>query len=332
MEDLPDDATVKGVDYQRACETFLDKELDTRRPATQLKAVKDVLSNPMDLTVVAQIIARDAQPDLFHLQEQQYQIMDDDFRKTHPSSRFPLKRFSERVYGLRLADADSSVPAQEFPAVLPAMAKHKLIVSRQTEADDGKGISTWYFRHEKIADFFLVKAFLDNPKWKDERRGDPRFRGVYFLLALLLPEHDARELKDNLVDYAADHGDHTVSDPYVKLCRIRSARPNGHARARKFDQLWRAGGENAGGPAPDRETLSTTTVIVDKGLVPGTREWGLMNRRRFELIRKKNREGLAVEERQEFERLQQLCFSILEESGPEPLVDEEGLRRLRESL
>ncbi len=54
-----------------------------------------------------------------------------------------------------------------------------------------------------------------------------------------------------------------------------------------------------------------------------------MNRRRADLIRKKNRQGLTAEEQFEFDRLQRLCFSAIDESAPRPVIDEEGLRRLR---
>jgi hypothetical protein len=332
IADLPADATVKGENFRRACEAFLHEQLDQQRPATELKAIKDVLSNPMDLTMVAQIIAQGDKPDLFHLQEQQYQIMEREFQRTHPAERFPLKKFSERVYQLRLSDAETSVPAEEFPAVIPAMEKHKLVVSRETETTDSKQIKKWHFRHDKIADFFLVKAFLDRPERRHEHQGDPRFRGVYFLLALLLPEDDARDLKNNLVDYAADHGDHTISDPVVRLCRTRSARPNGHARARQFELFWREGVEDGTRRATSAEILPGILAVAEAEPSPGTKEWGLMNRRRSELIRKKNRGGLSAEEQQEFARLQRLCFSKLEELSPGPRVDEEGLRRLREGL
>jgi uncharacterized protein YnzC (UPF0291/DUF896 family) len=76
----------------------------------------------------------------------------------------------------------------------------------------------------------------------------------------------------------------------------------------------------------------TTSVVDDDFPTVGTKEWGLMNRRRAELIRKKNRQGLSAEERFEFDRLQRLCFSALEESSPSPVTDEEDLRRLREIL
>ena len=48
----------------------------------------------------------------------------------------------------------------------------------------------------------------------------------------------------------------------------------------------------------------------------GTPEWGLMNQRRAELIRKKNRQGLSPEEQAEYERLQRLS-----RPDPFPLPD-----------
>jgi hypothetical protein len=63
----------------------------------------------------------------------------------------------------------------------------------------------------------------------------------------------------------------------------------------------------------------------------GTEEWGLTNRRRSELIREKKRPGLTAEERAEFERLERLCFAAIDERFPPPVVDEDGLERLRES-
>ena len=60
----------------------------------------------------------------------------------------------------------------------------------------------------------------------------------------------------------------------------------------------------------------------------GTEEWGLMNRRRSELIRKKNRQGLTADERVEFERLQRLCFDAVEGTFSHPVVDEDDLKRL----
>jgi hypothetical protein len=51
--------------------------------------------------------------------------------------------------------------------------------------------------------------------------GDPRFRGVYFLLALLLEPEHAVQLRDQLVLRAAKTRDHTVSDEFVTLLEAR---------------------------------------------------------------------------------------------------------------
>ena len=83
---------------------------------------------------------------------------------------------------------------------------------------------------------------------------------------------------------------------------------------------------------PEDPDPPAAAVADDSFPAVGTREWGLMNRRRAALIRKKNRQGLTDDERAEFERLQRLCFSALEQSSPGPTIDEDGLRRLRESL
>jgi hypothetical protein len=63
-----------------------------------------------------------------------------------------------------------------------------------------------------------------------------------------------------------------------------------------------------------------------------TEEWGAMNRRRAELIRKKNREGLTPEENTEYQRLQQLSRAELERAFPAPSLDKEGLDRLEAQL
>lgn len=65
---------------------------------------------------------------------------------------------------------------------------------------------------------------------------------------------------------------------------------------------------------------------------PGSPAWGAMNRRRAELIRKKNREGSTPEERDEYERLQSGSRTPLEEAFPGPAADEDRLDRLEERL
>ena len=70
--------------------------------------------------------------------------------------------------------------------------------------------------------FFLVQTFLgaDNAR-PQQHLGDPRFCGVYFLLAMLLPLEDSEALRERLIQYAADTRDHMVSDTFIQLLRTR---------------------------------------------------------------------------------------------------------------
>jgi hypothetical protein len=97
--------------------------------------------------------------------------------------------------------------------------------------------------------------------------------------------------------------------------------------------MLKENGMQPGRPESSRDPDAPATVEGDESFpAVGTEEWGVMNRRRSELIRKKNRQGLTAEERAEFERLQRLCFAAIDERFPPPPIDEEGLKRLRESL
>ena len=65
---------------------------------------------------------------------------------------------------------------------------------------------------------------------------------------------------------------------------------------------------------------------------PGTEAWAGMNRRRAELIRKKNRGGIAPDEQAEYERLQRLTQVALERTFPAPTVGDEALARIEARL
>ncbi|MDJ0616132.1 MAG: HEAT repeat domain-containing protein [Calothrix sp. MO_192.B10] len=221
---LPPDGKIQGTAYQRACKTYLTKTLHPQQPPEELAAAKRVLSNPMDLTLVALMLSQGEHPDLFHLQQQQYNHMAAEYLQEW-KHEFPLKTFSQAVYQMRLND-ESALPAEEFYQELESMEdeKYKMVVSCQWK-ENGDDKKEWFFRHDKIMDFFLVQNFLGDGTEAEKRlidhMGDPRFRGVYFLLAILLPLDAARELREKLIQYAADTKDHTVSDTFVQLLRPR---------------------------------------------------------------------------------------------------------------
>ncbi|MEH2258440.1 HEAT repeat domain-containing protein [Nostoc sp.] len=223
---LPKNAKVQGTNYEQATASFLTKALSNQQSPQELTAIEKVLSNPMDLTVVALMLSQGEYPDLFHLQQHQYQLMAAEYLQEW-NQEFPLKKFSDAVYQMRLKDKQA-LQADEFYQVLQSLEddKYKMVVSRQWQDEKGEAKREWYFRHDKIMDFFLVQNFLGESGEAKNRlidhMDDPRFRGVYFLLATLLPLDAAKELKEKLVQYAADTKDHTVSDTFVQLLRPRS--------------------------------------------------------------------------------------------------------------
>ncbi|MBD2499370.1 HEAT repeat domain-containing protein [Anabaena azotica] len=222
---LPQDAPIQGADYETACTNYLTQALTTQQPKEELAAARRILSNPMDLTVVALMLAQGQQPDLFRLQQQQYNLMAAEYEKEW-KYEFPLKKFSAAVYEMRMQDKQA-LPAEEFYQAVTSLEdeKYKMVVSRQWKNDKGEDKKEWYFRHDKIMDFFLVQNFLGDSDEAEgllvDRMGDPRFRGVYFLLATLLPLDAAKELREKLIQYAADTKDNTVSNTFVQLLRTR---------------------------------------------------------------------------------------------------------------
>ena len=218
-DSLPADARLAGDAYEQVCRRYLTATLNPQQPPETLVAMRQLLSNPMDLTLVATMLACGEPPDLFRLQRQQYDIMAKDYQRTQ-LHEFPLRKFAEAVYQMRLQDEDA-LPVGQFTDELQCLERHKMTVGRQV-VEGGKSRDEWHFRHDKITDFFIVQAFLGPDNDKPEKHlGDARFRGVYLQLARLLPLEDARALERRLIDYAADTQDHTVSDTFIQLLRPR---------------------------------------------------------------------------------------------------------------
>ena len=176
----------------------------------------------MDLTVVAQMLAGGQHPDLFHLQQQQYKLMAKDYQEKQ-REEFPLSDFSEKVYQMRLKD-EATLPETEFFEELQCMERHKMVIRQHSRNAEGKPTKEWKFRHDKIMEFFIVQTFLGKDNDRPSKHiNEPRFRGVYFLLATLMPLKTAIELREELIQYAADTKDHTVSDTFIQLLRSRKS-------------------------------------------------------------------------------------------------------------
>ncbi|PSR17115.1 hypothetical protein C8255_14260 [filamentous cyanobacterium CCP3] len=217
---LPVTAPVTGAQYEQACRAFLD-QLQPDQLGREVMA--HTLSNPMELTVVAQMLADGKQPDLLNLQQQQYNAMASRYQYINMHQPFPLAAFAEMAYEMRQTDA-SIIPAESWFKELNCMEDYRMVLSRQLDNAKGGTTTEWRFRHEKIQDFFIVQTFWGQDNERPAMHlGDPRFRGVYFLLATELPLAQAMQLRELLITHAVKTKDHTVSDRFIELLQTRSA-------------------------------------------------------------------------------------------------------------
>lgn len=211
-------APLQESQYEQACQSFLANL--SPDDLTQ-EAMSQTLSNPMELTLVAQMIADGKQPDLLNLQQQQYDAMASRYQHINLNQPFPLESFAEMAYQMRLTD-DFIIPADSWFKELRCMESYRMVISRQLSDNKGDIATEWRFRHEKIQDFFIVQTFWGQSNERPAKHlGDPRFRGVYLLLATQLPFDRALQLREMLISHAVKTKDHTVSDRFIELIQTR---------------------------------------------------------------------------------------------------------------
>ena len=112
QEILPSEMPISGIKYEEACEDYLQEALNPQQNKEELNAVRRFLSNPMDLTIVAQMLAQGKHPDLLNLQQQQYEIMATQYQEVYLRP-FPLAQFAETAYQMRLND-EITIPTGQY--------------------------------------------------------------------------------------------------------------------------------------------------------------------------------------------------------------------------
>jgi YVTN family beta-propeller protein len=211
--------TISEAVYKERCSTYLATALNSEQPQELLDAARQALSNPMDLTTVAEMLARGEQPDLSRLQQQQYEAMAASYRRTS-GQPFQLDAFAQMAYKMRF-EKKRIIPTSGFSGELAALKKHKMVYTREQTDDSHKTFTTYYFRHDRIWDFFILQLFLTDDTLPEQHLDDAKFRNVYFQLATRMRLEDAKMLKDYLVLHAARTKDHSVSDRFVELLYSR---------------------------------------------------------------------------------------------------------------
>lgn len=74
-------AKITGDKYKKNCQEYLAEILDNQQPSSELDAASRILSNPMDLSLVSTMISQAQHPDLFNLQQQQYNLMSAEYQR-----------------------------------------------------------------------------------------------------------------------------------------------------------------------------------------------------------------------------------------------------------
>jgi hypothetical protein len=221
---LPEDVHLDRAEYQQRVNEFLTRHFLEAVSEEAFQRMFAVLSSPLELTLIAEMLARGRTPDVFNLQQQYFNLMELDYSENNGGQNFPLSEFAEDVYGIRKQNDRMTKLRESWTTELYFLSKHRLMFKRDIEAGSASGkqiVTRWYFRHDIFQDFFLCWAFFDSPERQNEHMGDARFRGVYLSLAHRLPLEKALDLRDRLTEYAADNSDHTVSDTYILNLRTR---------------------------------------------------------------------------------------------------------------
>lgn len=213
---LPQDSLFAGGSYRNIASKYLDNLWQETRPTGELQAIGQVLSNPMDLTTTAIVLANGKEPSLLALQEQQFLMLQEKY--LHKYQRpFRTQEFSEDVFQRRL-NGDDDLKKSPYDREIGSLVEEKMVITRAVEVpgkDPGQEI---LFRHDRIRDHFTHFAFMGETQ--DERRlqyaSDSRFSGVYEYLAKVLDIGSAERLREQLLMNAVESQDHRLSDSFIK--------------------------------------------------------------------------------------------------------------------
>jgi len=204
------DANVRGQAYQQACKDYLATALCQTQCGEETETARRMLSNPMDLSIVGQMIGHGQSPNVFRLYEQQFRMMSAKYEQQYLQA-FPIEKFSEIVYQQQLKETDNTeAPYQDFPKEVRCLEDYKMVLRLQVQNKE-----TWCFRHERIINYFIALTFKNDKNRLKNHLKDSKFRGVYLMLAKLLPYKDAMDLRELVIQHTVDAQDHKLLVEFV---------------------------------------------------------------------------------------------------------------------
>ena len=202
-----------------------DEEREFERILQQKQSAQIILSNPMDLTYGAELIAIGKTPLPSQMIAQAFQLACENYRATYDRD-FPTLELARAAVKLRVADRNW-LNTDEFANEQPSLAAFRLLIPRTTRERVDKEVLVMRFRHEKVIDVLTKRAFEVDKELQRELVDDPRFRGVYLLFAQAADRDQAQLIYRLLVSRAAHTGDNALSNEFVRMFDAVEAKVGG---------------------------------------------------------------------------------------------------------
>jgi hypothetical protein len=217
-------STRHGPSYVDAVQVFLRNSLDKAPSEDERRAAEQILSNPFDLAFAADLLAQGHMPKATFLIDEAFHLADEG-EPGRPGYRqiagqtFPLVKFGRHAVDMKLVDRNWFKP-NEFAAELACLLERRLLVRRAVRANESVE-DRIQFRHDRVWDFFIAAAFAADPDL------------MLTHLAETWEPDAAGQLLEQLVVVAAERGDHSTSDEFVKRLESRRRTKRRHERSRR---------------------------------------------------------------------------------------------------
>jgi hypothetical protein len=211
----------RANEYAASCKKFLSESFSAANSDSEYQWLNQVLSNPFELTLIAELLREGYRPEPLQLEQQQYDLLRREYARRNEDNEFPLRAFAAKIYGLK-CEGQVALDLGDCPAEADAMVARRMLV-RRTFATDSASATRWLFRHERVMDFFVAKHLLTaDGKWRAHLRDGP-FRGAFAHIAVWGEASVAKEILEALVEDVTRGGDRETLGEYLRLFKLRNA-------------------------------------------------------------------------------------------------------------
>lgn len=182
---------------------------------------REMLRNPMDLALVALLLAEEKEPDVHALRDQVIGDAAAEYERSTPGALFPFAALATAA--IRVLETGHPIldfsGTQIDPSALAVLADRKLLLRR--------GDNTYMLRHVTITAYFVarsVQSEVPDELLTPERCNNPQFRDVYRRLAEALPFEAVTQMIETLRVRGRKSHDRTLEIEIQDIVDTRRAR------------------------------------------------------------------------------------------------------------